>query len=70
MNNSKHWILNIEEDPSTGDGILTFPTELLEEAGWKEGDSIRWIDNEDGSWSLVKEEDLTNFIKKGIIKHE
>jgi bifunctional DNA-binding transcriptional regulator/antitoxin component of YhaV-PrlF toxin-antitoxin module len=62
------WILTVDEDPITGDGILTFPTDLLEEAGWSEGDNIRWIDNKDGSWSLIKEEDLTNFIKKGIIK--
>lgn len=70
MNNTKTWTLNIEEDPVTGDGILTFPPDLLIEAGWSEGDSIHWIDNSDGSWSLIKEEDLTNFIKKGIIKNE
>jgi hypothetical protein len=67
---SKEWHLVIDEDPSTGDAILTFPPELLKQAGWEEGDSIQWIDNYDGTWSLVKEEDLTNFIKKGIIKNE
>lgn len=66
----KSWRLVIDEDPVTGDGILTFPPDLLREAGWKEGDSIRWIDNHNGTWQLIKEEDLTNFIKKGIIKNE
>jgi len=36
------------------DGILTFPDELLKEIGWKEGDVLLWIDNQDGSWSLKK----------------
>jgi bifunctional DNA-binding transcriptional regulator/antitoxin component of YhaV-PrlF toxin-antitoxin module len=63
------WTLTVEEDPSTGDGILTFPPDLLEAAGWKEGDNLLWIDNKDGTWSLVKE-DLTNFVIKGIIKNE
>jgi bifunctional DNA-binding transcriptional regulator/antitoxin component of YhaV-PrlF toxin-antitoxin module len=52
----KHWTLNIEEDPATGDAILTFPPELLEKAGWKEGDTIEWIDRKDGSWELKKKE--------------
>ncbi len=50
----KTWTLNIEEDPETGDGILTFPPDLLEEAGWKEGDTLEWIDLENGSWQLKK----------------
>ncbi len=50
----KTWTLNIEEDPETGDGILTFPPDLLEEAGWKEGDTLEWIDRGDGSWQLQK----------------
>jgi len=67
--NMKQWTLSVEEDPETGDGILTFPPDLLLEAGWKEGDNIMWVDNHDGSWSLIKE-DLTNFVIKGIINNE
>ena len=58
------WTLTIEED-----GILPLPQDLLDVAGWKEGDCLNWIDNKDGTWSLVKE-DLTNFIYKGIINNE
>lgn len=61
----KTWTLSVEDG-----GILTLPPDLLLEANWAEGDTICWIDNHDGSWSLIKEEDLTNFIKKGIIKNE
>lgn len=60
----KTWTLTVTED-----GILSLPEDLLNETGWKEGDCLSWINNNDGSWSIVKE-DLTNFIKKGIIKNE
>jgi len=39
------------------DGILTFPDELIEKLGWKEGDVLQWIDNKDGSFSLVKSDE-------------
>ena len=50
----KSWSLTVEEDPETGDGILTFPPDLLEAAGWKEGDTIEWTDLDNGSWQLSK----------------
>ena len=50
----KSWTLNVEEDPETGDAILKFPEDLLEEAGWKEGDELVWTDRGDGSWLLTK----------------
>ncbi len=53
-NNMKKWILDIKEDSDSGDCILTFPPDLLEEAGWKEGDTLEWIDLKDGSWQLIK----------------
>ncbi len=61
---NKTWTVTINED-----GILPLPEDLLAETGWKEGDCLHWIDNHDGSWSLVKEE-LTSFIQKGIINDE
>ena len=36
------------------DGVLTFTDEILEELGLKVGDMLEWIDNKDGSFSLVK----------------
>ena len=50
----KSWTLNVEEDSETGDYMLSFPPDLLEEAGWKEGDEIIWKDQGDGSWLLTK----------------
>ena len=60
----KSWTLTVAED-----GLLPLPQDLLDEAGWKEGDCLNWVDNNDGSWSIVKE-DLTNFIHKGIINND
>ena len=48
------WTVIVEEDPETGDLILPLPSEMLQMQGWKEGDDLEWIDNEDGSWSLQK----------------
>ena len=58
------WTLTVEED-----GIISLPQDLLDAAGWREGDCLHWIDQHNGSWQLVKEE-LTTFIKSGIIKDE
>jgi hypothetical protein len=51
----KSWTLTIDEDPETGDGILTFPEDLLVAAGWKEGDNLLWTDLKNGSWQLAKQ---------------
>lgn len=48
------WTLEVQEDPETGDAILQFPDELMEQAGWREGDVLDWKDLGDGSWSLTK----------------
>jgi hypothetical protein len=54
---NKSWTVTLEEDPETGDLILPFSNEMLEEVGWKEGDVLEWIDNKNGSWSLVKKDE-------------
>lgn len=51
---NKNWILEVEEDPDTGDAIIQFPPDLLEATGWREGDHIKWIDLGNGSYQLEK----------------
>ena len=52
------WTIVLEEaDDGSGDLILPFPDALLKEAGWKEGDILEWIDNENGSYSLRKRDE-------------
>jgi nitrous oxide reductase accessory protein NosL len=52
---TRSWTLTVEEDPESGDSILIFPSDLLEVAGWKEGDVLEWTDNKDGSWTIQKQ---------------
>ena len=50
----KTWTVELEEDPETGELILPLPEDMLKLQEWVEGDTLEWIDNEDGSWSLQK----------------
>ena len=51
---NRTWTITLEEDPETGDLILPLNDDILEQTGWKTGDSIDWIDNKDGSWTMKK----------------
>jgi hypothetical protein len=48
------WQLPIEVDGLTGDCFVEFPNDLLEAANLKEGDTVEWVDNGDGSYLLKK----------------
>ena len=50
----KTWVLPVELDGLTGDCHVNFPDDLLEAANLKEGDTVEWIDNGDGSCTLKK----------------
>jgi len=50
------YIVKIEKDPNSDELFLTFPDELIKSLDWQEGDVIQWADNNDGSWSLLKED--------------
>lgn len=51
----KSWTRHIEEDEN-GNLILTLGDEICDELGWKIGDTLEWIDNHNGSWTLRKKE--------------
>jgi hypothetical protein len=53
---TKSWTLDVQEDPETGDAILQFPPDLMTATGWKEGDTLSWDNNNDGSFTLTKKE--------------
>ena len=49
------WTRTIIEDPDRqGEFMLDLGDELCREAGWKVGDTLEWIDNKDGTWTLRK----------------
>ena len=56
---SKSWTITLEDDPETGDLIMTLTDEVLESDGWKEGDTLEWIDNENGTWTLRKTDETS-----------
>jgi hypothetical protein len=54
-NTMTQWTVTVEEaEDGSGDLVLPFPQDFLEATGWKEGDTLDWNDNGDGSWSLTK----------------
>lgn len=56
MEKNKSYVVKVEEDPETGELLLLLPEEYCREHGWDVGDTIEWIDNHDGSWTLQKKE--------------
>lgn len=50
------WTVSLEEDPATGDMIIPIPQDLLDFKNWSVGDTLKWIDNQNGSWTLEKVE--------------
>jgi hypothetical protein len=56
---SKSWTITLEDDPETGDLIMPLTDDILESAGWKEGDTLEWIDNENGTWTLRKKDETS-----------
>jgi hypothetical protein len=52
------WIVQLEEDPETGDLVMPFPPELLTELGWGVGDTLTWeVDNNTPTFKLTKKKD-------------
>lgn len=49
----KRYLVEVQEGEA-GEQILPLPEELLNEAGWKEGDKLNWKDNLDGTYTLTK----------------
>lgn len=47
---TKSYVTLIEEAPDgSGDGILTFPDEMIAELGWKEGQRLQFSVSEEGN---------------------
>ena len=44
----------IEDPDDVGNLLLDLGLEICERLGWKPGDTLDWIDNKDGSWTLIK----------------
>ena len=52
------WITTIIEDPDHPGEMLLDLGEACKELGWKEGDTVQWIDNKDRTWTLKRKDPL------------
>ena len=50
----KTWTVPVEEDPETKELVLPVSDEIMEELGWEFGDTVEFIDNKDGTWTIQK----------------
>lgn len=60
---TESWICDVNEE-----GVLTFPDELWNLLGWKEGDTVEFVDQEDGSFLLQKVETPSNPDYTGVVE--
>ena len=57
MNKPTSWVITLEAaDDGSGDLVLPLTDEIMESAGWQIGDTLVWIDNKDGTWSIKRKE--------------
>lgn len=54
----KSKIVTLVEDEDTGDLILPIGDELMAEVGWEVGDTLDWVDNKDGSFTIMKKQEI------------
>jgi len=47
-------VVKLEQDEN-GELILPLTDPIFQDLGWDVGDVIEWVDNGDGSWSMVKQ---------------
>ena len=58
----KSWTLDVKEcEDGSGDKYIELNADILAETGWKEGDTLQWHDQGDGSFLLEKKEE-TEFV--------
>lgn len=60
---TQSWVCNVDED-----GVLTFPDELWQLMDWKEGDTVEFVDQEDGSFLLQKVDEPNNPDYTGVVE--
>ena len=53
----KQWTLEVQQQDD--DYIIELPPDLLEDTGWQTGDTLEWIDNKNGSWTLRKKDECS-----------
>lgn len=47
--NATNWSVTLEQDPETGELILPFPEDLINQMGWSEGTTLHWDVKDDNT---------------------
>jgi bifunctional DNA-binding transcriptional regulator/antitoxin component of YhaV-PrlF toxin-antitoxin module len=55
----QHWELTVDDD-----GVVVLPEDFLEQTGWREGDSIEFVPQADGTWHMERRDDLFSTIER------
>lgn len=50
-------VLDVKYRDDTDEHFIEIPHDMLDHVGWKEGDTLSWEDNKDGSWTLSKKKE-------------
>ena len=63
-------IITLLEGEMPGEVILPLDDEIFAETGWDIGDTIKWTDNGDGSWTMSKvKEDKQLVLVETVVMH-
>jgi hypothetical protein len=60
---TKRTVQLVEDPDNPGELILDLGNELCAELGWQVGDTIKWIDQKDGSWLMIKSASTNTSLK-------
>ena len=63
QNDTKSWAVTLEQDPETGELLLPFPVDLLNQMGWSEGTDIFWDVQDNGS-IIIREKKPQNSLRR------
>jgi hypothetical protein len=55
------WTVDVQQTED-GDCFIQFNEEILEASGFKEGDSIKWVDNLDGSFTIMNADTMDGYV--------
>lgn len=55
------WIVDVQQ-AEDGDHYIQLNEEILEASGFKEGDKVKWVDNLDGSFTIMNADTMDGYV--------
>ena len=59
---TKRWTLPVQYNKETDEYFIEFNEEMMEASGFRPGDTLNWEDNKDGSYTMTKKKEETQFV--------